>query len=160
MSKSKSQKASRLDPPSVVSTMNRPTSYDGAVLAVFQGERNKNYVIMSSTAPIYQALDNAQAYDEGSTKCQLPFDCSNVTFYECRQRRCFRPPDAFDFNCLSPADYLRLRETHELDDVTSYASACDYEQVAHCIAVERSYWRTKPTRNNSKNSLISVATVT
>ena len=111
---------------------------------------------MSSTASIYQALDEETKNEFGRANDtdQLSFDCQSVSFYECRQAKCFRPPDAFDFSCLCPADYLRLREMHELDDVTQYASACDYEQVAHCIAVERSYWRRrKPHRKSTKKSV-------
>lgn len=146
----------KVEPPSVVSESSKSQSYDGAVLAIYQGPKSKHYVIMGSPAPIYQALDDtavdaasnarkcSQSQDQTQTPSErtpLPFDCTNVSFYECRQLKCFRAPDAFDYCCLTAAEYLQLRETHELTDVRDYARACDMEQVAMCVARERAYLR-------------------
>jgi hypothetical protein len=133
--------------------LKRPVSFDGAVLAVYQTTRAKFYVVLGSTAPIYQALEDGDGDGDGKVdgagdggaagQPDVPFDTRDVAFYECTQRRCICSPAAFDFQCLEPADYLRLRESHRLQDVTEYATVCDYEFVACCIAVARSYWQRK-----------------
>ena len=122
------------------------------MLAIYQGRVSKHYVIMGSPAPIYQSLEedgatdaeddgDGERYVESVPARDFPRDWQDVSFYECRQRKCFKSPDAFDYCCLAPADYLTLRETHELSDVSDHASACDIEQVAACVAREQDYFR-------------------
>jgi hypothetical protein len=138
---------------------------------VYRGARSKQYVVMGSTAPIYQALldsrdsdcgsdttaddsdsdsdsDSADSTESGSasdrdtgSRCvfRKQLDRASMTFFECTKNSHIGPPAAFDFHCLTPADYLELRESHRVEDATRLATKNDFEEAMQCVMLEQAH---------------------
>lgn len=117
----------------------RQHSYHGAIIACCTNRMGKYYIVLGSTAPIYQYYQNNE---EPTSNLKPDIDNNSKThhihFYCCDEKR--KPlcePVAFDFTCLTPAEYLDLRRTCRFTSIDQFVTQQDFELVCWCIAYQQ-----------------------